>query len=419
MNYKPRETIVASKYRPVKCGESQQQTGGQLPFVEKMQEKYVESLKTGPRRLLRGEKHALQWNPKLGMVRGSFIGPGTQIVHRLKYGNPNLTEPISIPDKVAKAHDIRYALGKSKQDVRNADLKMIEALKRHKSKAYTMNRKIAELPIKAKMKAEDWGLDTSGIATFGKINPADRPMLERELRKLEQEGFGFVSTRIDAAVDKIADAIQASNFTIEDVYKVSEKAQYGGAKKEETRQEGAIMFRKFFVNPLPPGPWKTLSSGVADILDLFPRSRSELNLATLKKYSRMIKSSNPKTSAKGKRKMKAYFKKLKKQEGGASDELVETESHADPQRDLNILHLLEVMITRVEEQFHEPMMGEMARLENRTIAHIRSLYDLLRRQIQEQEEQEGGCICDARWPESDEQEGDGKKNYTSLKFESR
>jgi hypothetical protein len=128
---------------------------------------------------------------QLGWVRGSYIGPGTHIVDRLLSRDPDVVNPISITDKVSQAHDIRYALGQSKEDIRDADRKMIEAIDRHGDKEYWINKKIASIPIKTKMKAEDWGLDTSGIATFGGDKYLKyKDLLESKLKELEQQGFG-------------------------------------------------------------------------------------------------------------------------------------------------------------------------------------------------------------------------------------
>jgi len=144
----------------------------------------------GTRKLFPGERHAPVYT-KRGWMRGSYIGPGTHIVERLLSTDPDIRNPISITDKVAQAHDIRYALGQSKQDIRDADTKMIEALNRHANKEYWINRKVGEIPIKAKMKVEDWGLDTSGIATFGGDKYLKyKDLLESKLRELEQQGYG-------------------------------------------------------------------------------------------------------------------------------------------------------------------------------------------------------------------------------------
>ena len=68
-----------------------------------------------------GEKHAILKlsNGKYGV--GNYIGPGTQVVKRLERGDPPRTQI----DRVAMGHDIRYQLAKNVNDIRRADVIMI------------------------------------------------------------------------------------------------------------------------------------------------------------------------------------------------------------------------------------------------------------------------------------------------------
>ena len=92
------------------------------------------------------------------------------------------------------AHDIRYTLAKSKADVRAADIKMVEKLSKiaEEGSDYKCNIYLGKLPIQAKMKLEDWGLlsKTAFTKAQGVKNEADRPILESNLKALEQEGYG-------------------------------------------------------------------------------------------------------------------------------------------------------------------------------------------------------------------------------------
>tara|TARA_R110000851_G_scaffold16414_2_gene53518 strand:+ start:451 stop:1041 length:591 start_codon:yes stop_codon:yes gene_type:complete len=145
--------------------------------------------KGGKRMLFDGERHAPIYT-KDGFKRATYEGPGTQIIKRLLSTDPDIHEPISMTDKTSMAHDIRYSLGKSKQDIRKADEKMIDVINQKKDEDYWINRKVASIPIKAKMKMENMGLDTSKIASFGAYEGEHKPLLENTLEKLEQEGYG-------------------------------------------------------------------------------------------------------------------------------------------------------------------------------------------------------------------------------------
>ena len=145
-----------------------------------------------------GEKHSLLQLPngKLGVA--NYMGPGTHIIERLKRGDPPRTES----DKVAQAHDIRYALAsgvkskeKQAQMIRDADQRMVNALDRI-SRAGTDDTKnifIGKRLIQAKMLGEDAGVIPKG--SFGgdlkNIPDDDRIMLMSKSAGLNQEGYGL------------------------------------------------------------------------------------------------------------------------------------------------------------------------------------------------------------------------------------
>ncbi len=145
-----------------------------------------------------GEKHSLLKLPNGKLGVGNFIGPGTHIIERLKRGDPPRTES----DKVAMAHDIRYALAsgvksKTKQAemIRDADKRMVNALDRI-SRAGTDDPKnvfIGKRLIQAKMLGEDAGVIPKG--SFGgdlkNIPDSDRIMLMSKSAGLNQEGYGL------------------------------------------------------------------------------------------------------------------------------------------------------------------------------------------------------------------------------------
>ena len=145
-----------------------------------------------------GEKHSLLQLPngKLGVA--NYMGPGTHIIERLKRGDPPRTES----DKVAQAHDIRYALAsgvdskeKQAQMIRDADRRMVNSLDKI-SRAGTDDPKnvfIGKRLIQAKMLGEDAGVIPKG--SFGgdlkKLSQKDKFLLMSKNAGLNQEGYGL------------------------------------------------------------------------------------------------------------------------------------------------------------------------------------------------------------------------------------
>jgi hypothetical protein len=140
----------------------------------------------GARPAYPGEKHAIQIlsNGKFGTA--NFMGPGTHIEERIKRGDP----PRTPSDKVAMAHDIRYALH---EDVRDADNHMVRKLTEMQNSGVgnSANISIGKNLIRAKMAAENIGLMNRN--QFIADKPTSGPeaaMLRAKLTELEQEGFG-------------------------------------------------------------------------------------------------------------------------------------------------------------------------------------------------------------------------------------
>ncbi len=109
-------------------------------------------------RRFKGERHIVITTFKTGAVRAEFCGPGTNVKERIKLG----IQPVNKTDSVCRTHDLDYTRitdsNKSKEykgnEVRKADIKMVNSLKRVSGITST----IASAAIKAKMKAEDAGL---------------------------------------------------------------------------------------------------------------------------------------------------------------------------------------------------------------------------------------------------------------------
>jgi hypothetical protein len=115
------------------------------------------------------------------------MGPGTDVIHRVKRKDP----PRTPADTVAKAHDLRYTLARNNDDLRSADEKMVKKMKTIKDSS--RNIFVGKRTIQAKMLAEDLGIMKKGqFGDVGKhIEPSDRKILENELQTMEQEGYGL------------------------------------------------------------------------------------------------------------------------------------------------------------------------------------------------------------------------------------
>lgn len=126
-------------------------------------------------------------------TRANFLGPGTDLVGRLKSGD----KPVSGADKVAFAHDLRYTLANGDAAAeRAADIKMVSKLKDNKLDNI-INRSIGSIPIRSKMAAEDLGVMSKGTFSKGEeLSPEDRALVETKLSEVEMEGFGKPGARL-------------------------------------------------------------------------------------------------------------------------------------------------------------------------------------------------------------------------------
>lgn len=146
-----------------------------------------------------GEKHPpliVKTNsfPYRSLKRGNFEGPGTHVLKRVKRGD----EGITYSDNVSKAHDLRYMLAGSRDDIRAADKKFIASLG-DSSKGNAINKKLARTVMQGKVFAEDKGLlsrDKFSGQLPNKMSDDDRNMLQKELGKMEQRGLGHPASSI-------------------------------------------------------------------------------------------------------------------------------------------------------------------------------------------------------------------------------
>jgi hypothetical protein len=146
-----------------------------------------------------GENHALLKleNGKTGIA--NYMGPGTQIEKRIAKADP----PRTLADKTAQAHDIRYAEATTAPEIRQADKKMVNTLKRIKKNRSDSRFNILQgmKLIQAKMKLEDAGVLSKGsFGDIGKPKPPISNLMVDKLEDLEQQGFGNAD-----AVDAISE----------------------------------------------------------------------------------------------------------------------------------------------------------------------------------------------------------------------
>jgi len=93
---------------------------------------------------LDGEMHGLLRLPNGKFQFANYMGPGTQIITRLQRGDSGLT-PV---DRLAKVHDIDYALATTPSDVRKADTEFIRGIRRaRKQGESTFNVRQAQLLV--------------------------------------------------------------------------------------------------------------------------------------------------------------------------------------------------------------------------------------------------------------------------------
>ena len=146
-----------------------------------------------------GEKHAILKLPNGRPGIANYMGPGTNVIERLKRGDKGRTPA----DTVAKRHDIDYTLasGKSTKEeqlkaIRNADNRMVNSLKQISSGKHggdsQLNIQTGLRLIQAKKIGEDLGvLSRSKFAgDLQTIPQADQVLLLNNQQELEQEGYG-------------------------------------------------------------------------------------------------------------------------------------------------------------------------------------------------------------------------------------
>ena len=145
-------------------------------------------LSTKKNKLLAGEKHGIIKTKDGKLNPAVYMGPNTNLSVRI----PRKGIPLSHVDKISKAHDLRYSLAKSEQDIRDADLKMLSLLSKAKKNKLDSQFNIlqAEL-IKTKIMLEKMGIPKSWFASWGGSPENMIELFRSELNKLEMQGFGL------------------------------------------------------------------------------------------------------------------------------------------------------------------------------------------------------------------------------------
>ena len=130
-----------------------------------------------------GEKHAILKLPNGKMGVANYMGPGTHVVERVQRRDPPRTEM----DKVSMAHDIRYNNAKTKEEIRAADRKFIQAADQveRQGKDSMFNIRLGRGGIKVKMALEDRGVNVYTPQPGPRV-----PLLDSKLAELQKVGYG-------------------------------------------------------------------------------------------------------------------------------------------------------------------------------------------------------------------------------------
>lgn len=149
-----------------------------------------------------GENHAILQLPNGLPGIANYMGPGTNIIERLKRGDP----PRTNVDRVAMRHDIDYqaatmsgTIQEQRKKIREADLRMLKKVGEIQKDKSDSNKNITQAKlIAAKVAHEDAGL-MSKDKFSGKLVPRNEgiiSLLNSEKAKLAQQGYGLPSDPI-------------------------------------------------------------------------------------------------------------------------------------------------------------------------------------------------------------------------------
>ena len=131
----------------------------------------------------------------------TYAGPGTHVLKRIKLGH----KPISLLDRISQAHDVRYALADTVEDVRQADKIFMQRLEKEKNNLHSAEYKIAKAAFDTKMAVEDMDLLSSqndvliANASEGYTHD-DREQMRGVLNDLIQKGEGKKDSEIAPSI---------------------------------------------------------------------------------------------------------------------------------------------------------------------------------------------------------------------------
>ncbi len=129
-----------------------------------------------------GEAHALLKLKSGRWGRANYMGPGTNVVARIRRGDP----PRTASDRVAQAHDIEYSLNPS--NTTQADRNMIARMKDLESRKADapFNISLGKRAIQAKLLAERAGIKIPlPTGSSGPMTDGDKVILRAKLQELE------------------------------------------------------------------------------------------------------------------------------------------------------------------------------------------------------------------------------------------
>jgi hypothetical protein len=130
----------------------------------------------------------------------NYAGPGTHFLKRIKLGH----QPVSLLDRISQAHDARYSLATTAEDVRKADLIFMQRIEKEKNNLNPMEYHIVKKAFEAKMAAEDHKLARTREAVLTQnvedgYSNEDRKLMEGVLGTLIQKGEGKKDSEISPA----------------------------------------------------------------------------------------------------------------------------------------------------------------------------------------------------------------------------
>jgi hypothetical protein len=150
-----------------------------------MYKKY-ESIIASKNELFEGERHAPLILPDGSVEFGNWIGPGTQVIKRLRRGD----KPKTATDRIAMRHDLDYTIARNVDDIRRADQRMIESLNRLQAENgdHPLNIFAGKKAIESKVYLEDKGLlsKEAYAGGFQNLSYEEKYLVQSKINELEQ-----------------------------------------------------------------------------------------------------------------------------------------------------------------------------------------------------------------------------------------